>query len=177
MFIVATHPRKWLLLLDLDGTLWDHLDVSALKPPFKLVQPGVIADSNGAHLRIYRYMIELAVWARRSGGIVASLSWNVPYNALEALRTLRVDSVFDYHLIEPHPWKGRILSKFLSMLYMERRIAIPPGRIIYFDDRDIHLDDIRRAVGPVNYVKSNSDCKNFEECKRLIYKLMSHNGS
>lgn len=165
--------EKWLLLLDLDGTMWDHLDVSALRPPFRMVEQGVIVDSNGVRVTLYSYMVKLALWARTRGALVASLSWNVPYNALEALRAFCIDGVFDYHLIEPHPWKGRVLARFLRTLWRERRLRIPPERIVYFDDRDIHLDDIREVVGPVRYVRSHVDCRSFEDCSKLIKSLIN----
>lgn len=164
---------RWLLLLDLDGTVWDHLDVSSLRPPFRRVGVGVIVDSTGVRVRLYGYMVRLALWARRRGAIVASLSWNTPYNALEALRAFGIDGLFDYHLIEPHPWKGRVLARFLRALWRERRLGIPPGRIVYFDDRDIHLGDVSEAVGPVRYVRSHVDCRGFEECSRLVESLLN----
>lgn len=166
----------WLLLLDLDGTVWDHLDVSSLSPPFRRVGRGVIADSRGARVTLYQYMVRLALWARRRGAIVASLSWNAPFNALEALRAFRIDGVFDYHLIEPHPWKGRVLARFLRALWRERRLRVPPERIVYFDDRDIHLDDIRGLVGPVRYVRSHVNCRGFEDCSRLVALLVNLGG-
>ncbi len=159
--------------MDLDGTMWDHLDVSGLRPPFRQVEPGVIADSEGVRVRLYGYMVKLAMWARRRGAVVASLSWNVPFNALEALRAFRIDGLFDYHIIEPHPWKGRALARFLKILWRERRLRVPAGRIIYFDDRDIHLDDIKSSVGQVRYVRSHVDCRGFGDCVDLVESLLS----
>ncbi|MCE4611197.1 MAG: magnesium-dependent phosphatase-1 [Desulfurococcales archaeon] len=159
---------SWMLLLDLDGTLWDHLDISSLSPPFRRVSEDVIEDSRGVRVRIYGYMVDLARWARSIGAMVVSLSWNDPEIAMEALRAFKVDVIFDYHIIEPHPWKGRALARFLK----ETGILIPPERMIYFDDREIHLDDIYTNVGRVKYVKSHVDCRGFESCRRLVASLL-----
>ncbi len=159
---------KWLLLLDLDGTLWDHLDISSLDPPFRQVAPGVIVDRQGVEVRLYKYMAKLVDWARSSGGIVASFSWNTPYKAIEALHAFKLLGLFEYHLIEPHPWKGRMLARFLGCLRRCRRLDVPPSRIVYFDDRDIHLEDVYSSVGPVHYLKSHVDCASLEECKAVI---------
>ena len=157
-----------MLLLDLDGTLWDHLDISSLSPPFRRVCEGVIEDSRGVKVRIYGYMVNLALWARSTGAMVVSLSWNEPRIALEALKAFKVDSIFDYHVIEPHPWKGKALARFLK----EKGLSVPPERMVYFDDREIHLDDIYASVGPVRYVKSHVDCKGFEDCRELVSSLL-----
>ncbi|GBF09915.1 conserved hypothetical protein [Aeropyrum pernix] len=164
--------RDWLLLLDLDGTLWDHLDVSSLKPPFTRISRDAIVDSGGVEVRLYRYMVALALWARRSGAVISSFSWNIPFKALEALRAFGAAHIFHYHVIEPHPWKGRMLAKLLRVLRVERRLYLTPGRIVYFDDREIHLDDIRENVGEVNYIKSHVDCVGLEECIRLVQSLL-----
>jgi magnesium-dependent phosphatase-1 len=164
--------RSWLLLLDLDGTMWDHLDVSKLKLPFRRINGWTIVDANGVPVRLRVYMVKLALWARRNKGIVSSLSWNPPLHALAALHAFGIDGIFDYHVIEPHPWKGRALAKLLRTIWRERRIRIPPNRIVYFDDRDIHLDDIRENVGSVNYVRSNVDCRTFEECRELVLRFL-----
>ncbi len=158
----------WLLLLDLDGTLWDHLDISSLEPPFRRVEEGVIEDSRGVRVRLYNYMAELARWARSRGALVVSLSWNEPEKAISALKAFGVDALFHWHVIEPHPWKGRALARFLE----RARIRIPPQHMIYFDDRDIHLDDIYFHVGPVKYVRSHRDCSSFEECVELVSRLL-----
>ncbi|MCE4604718.1 MAG: magnesium-dependent phosphatase-1 [Aeropyrum sp.] len=159
---------SWLLLLDLDGTLWDHLDISSLTPPFRRVGEDVIEDSMGERVRLFRYMVNLAVWARDMGAGVVSLSWNDREKALAALRAFGVEEVFDWHVIEPHPWKGKALSRFLR----ESGLDIPPERMIYFDDRDIHLDDIYSHVGRVRYVRSQVDCSSLESCKSLVEKLL-----
>ncbi|BAN89481.1 magnesium-dependent phosphatase-1 [Aeropyrum camini] len=168
--------NRWLLLLDLDGTLWDHLDVSSLNPPFSRVCHDIIVDSSGVEVRLYSYMIALGLWARRTGGVVSSLSWNVPFKALEALRAFGVAHIFHYHVIEPHPWKGRMLAKLLRLLRVERRLYLTPDRIVYFDDREIHLDDIRESVGEVNYIKSHVGCRGLRECSRLVQSLLKTGG-
>jgi magnesium-dependent phosphatase-1 len=168
--------RRWLLLLDLDGTLWDHLDVSRMEPPFARTGRWSLRDSRGEELHVYPFMAKLAWWARRSGGVVASFSWNIPWKALGALRILGLDALFDYHLIEPHPRKDLVLLRFLRSLRCERGYTFRPEEIVYFDDRDIHLGLILENVGPVRFIRSMRDCRGFEECRGLIKSLLGLGG-
>jgi magnesium-dependent phosphatase-1 len=108
--------------------------------------------------------------------VVASFSWNTPWKALEALRILGLDALFDYHLIEPHPRKDLVLLRFLRSLCCERGYIFRPEEIVYFDDRDIHLGLILENVGPVRFIRSMKDCRSFEECRCLIKSLLSLEG-
>lgn len=156
--------RVWLLLLDLDGTLWDHPDISTLKPPFKRVGELVIVDSEGVEVRAYKGMVELLRWARSNNGITSTLSWNVRDIALEALETLNLTRLFDYLMIEPHPRKDRMVKKLLEKIRSERGVAIPPCRIVYIDDRDIHVEDIYKNIGRVHFLKAWESFRNTQEC-------------
>jgi Predicted phosphatase len=46
---------KWLLLMDLDGTAWDNMDVSRCRIPFKKIDSDTIQDSNGTVIRLERW--------------------------------------------------------------------------------------------------------------------------
>ncbi len=87
---------KWLLAVDLDGTLWDHEDVSKMKPPFRRINQYAIVDSRGDILKAYEYMIKLVKWAKENNAVVATLSWNQEEKAVEALKTLGLYDLFDY---------------------------------------------------------------------------------
>ena len=157
----------WLLALDLDGVVWDHLDVSSLLPPFRPLAPGRFTSSDGVIVEVHWDVVELLYWAKRSGALAVTLSWNEPGHALEALRVLGLRDTFDYHGIDPHPWKGRVLASVLERVWRERGLRIPACRIVYVDDRDIHVDDVKRHVGPVVFIRYGA-VKGFENLVKHV---------
>ncbi len=166
--------KPWLLLLDLDGTLWDHHDISSLKPPFKKAGKNTIIDSNGVEVRAYEDMINLLKWAKTKNAITSTLSWNIKEIAIEALKTLELTSLFDYLTIEPHPRKDLMLKKLLKTINKERGVKIPPCRIVYIDDREIHIREIYENIGTVNFLKAWKSFRNLQDCITKIEKKLSN---
>jgi magnesium-dependent phosphatase-1 len=159
--------EPWVLFLDLDGTLWDHLDISSLKPPFRRVSEDSIVDSQGVPVRLYRDVVEVARWARRSGGFVVALSWNIPEVAVEALKAFNILDLFDYLGIEDHPDKGLVASKILGDLE-SRGYKVKPCRVVYVDDREIHVRGVRGRVGDITFIRAWVDFRNGEELRNRI---------
>ncbi len=160
--------KVWLLLMDLDGTLWDHLDISSLNPPFTRINDNTIVDSNGVAVRLYNDAVRILKWARASGAIVSTLSWNHPSKAIAALEAFGLKDLFDYLVIEPHPYKGEMARKLLEKIRLEKGLELPSCRIIYIDDRDIHIDEVRQKIGNVVFLRAWRDFKSYEEAKTLI---------
>jgi magnesium-dependent phosphatase-1 len=159
--------EPWVLFLDLDGTLWDHLDISSLKPPFRRVSEDSIVDSQGVPVRLYRDVVEVARWARRSGGFVVALSWNIPEVAVEALKAFNILDLFDYLGIEDHPDKGLVASKILGDLE-SRGYKVKPCRVVYVDDREIHVRGMRGRVGDITFIRAWVDFRNGEELRNRV---------
>jgi magnesium-dependent phosphatase-1 len=158
----------WILFLDLDGTLWDHKDISSLRPPFYRVDERRIRDSSGVEVRIYDDSVKLLKWARSRGALTSTLSWNVPEIAMEAIRAFGLEELFDYFVIDPSPHKGEAALRLIKRLKEERGCVPPPCAIVYIDDRDIHIDEVRKRLGDVTFLIIWKDFKSFEEAKRLI---------
>ncbi|MGC9131359.1 MAG: magnesium-dependent phosphatase-1, partial [Pyrobaculum sp.] len=51
-----------LIALDLDGTAWDHLDISSLYPPFRRVSPLKIQDSRGVEVALRPHLPDFLKW-------------------------------------------------------------------------------------------------------------------
>jgi len=64
MFINIQAEDAMLIALDLDGTAWDHPDISSLYPPFKRVGPLAIADSRGVVVNLRPRLRYFLQWAR-----------------------------------------------------------------------------------------------------------------
>lgn len=162
----------WILFVDLDGTLWDNLDISMLEPPFRRVSEDIIVDSGGVKVRLFADMIKLIEEARKCGAFVSALSWNVKENAVEALRAFNIIHLFDYLAIEPHPDKG--LMALEALKEASRRGCSEPCTIIYVDDRDIHLESMRRRLGDsFKFLRAWRDFKGLEDAMKSIGSILA----
>lgn len=158
---------KWLLFLDLDGTFWDHLNVSGTKMPFERVSQYTIRDMNGETLTIKPGVLDFIEWAKRSGGIVSSCTWNYPEMALSALMALDVDRIFDYQEITPEGRKDLLMLDLLEKLD-KSGLEIPEENLFYLDDRDIHMENIRRRFPKLNFLHMWKVVKGFPEAREII---------
>ncbi len=157
------------VLLDLDGTLWNCMDISSLEPPFVPISRNTIVDARGRTVKLFEGVREFLEKLRELDLRVVALSWNVKEIAVLALRAFDIDRYFDDFVIEPHPFKGYMMRKYFA----ERGISVDPNEILYIDDRDVHLQDIEKNVGRVRFVQMWRDVKSFEELTDLVMQLVS----
>lgn len=158
---------KWLLFLDLDGTFWDHLDVSSTAPPFKKVSERTIEDSRHEKLTLNAGILDFVLWVRNSDGIISSCSWNKPSYALDALRTFGLEGKFDYQRISPEPRKDLLMIDLIKELH-SRNVDIPQDRIFYIDDRDIHMEEIRKSLPGITFIHIWKEAAGFAEARKII---------
>jgi len=156
------------VFMDLDGTLWDHEDISQLTLPFKRISSEEIVDSSGVVVRVYRIALELLDYASRRGFILSTLSWNDPHKALEALRVLGLENVFHYHAIENHPDKALMAKRVVGEVKKRFEKCRNPIAIIYIDDRVIHLEEMKREFKDLLYIKAWESCKSLSDCVKYI---------
>ncbi len=157
----------WLLFFDLDGTLWDHLDVSSTRPPFMRISDNSISDSEGEVLTLNAGATDFITWARSSGGIVSTCSWNKPDYARAALKAFDLDSSFDYHRISTDPGKNLLMLDLIRELESRGQI-ITRDRIFYMDDRDIHMEDVRESLPELTFLHIWKDVRDFDAAKSII---------
>ncbi len=162
----------WLLLVDLDGTLWDHLNISELEPPFRRINDLQIADRNGVKVTLKKDMVELVKWARENNGVISTLSWNYWDKAIEALRAFGLLDLFDYHAIEYHPDKHLMLERLLNRIKSDTGMSFKLCRIVYIDDRTIHIEKIYERIGKIIFLQAWIDFRNFEEAKYKIIRSL-----
>ncbi|WP_440060028.1 magnesium-dependent phosphatase-1 [Thermogladius sp. 4427co] len=152
-----------LVFVDLDLTLWDHVDASSLKPPF--VNQGVdcVVDSSGGRLCLYPCAREFLAYLRSKGVIVSSLSWNNPVIVEGIMRGLGIYEYFDYHGIENTPDKHIIALGILKRVVVEKGIIIEPGEIVLIDDNESYYRMLSESIGGVRYLKPGRDFRDFCE--------------
>jgi len=151
------------VFIDLDGTLWDHEDISQTTPPYTCTGD-ILVDSQGIVAHLHSGVRNFLGFLRNSGLKIYTLSWNNPFKALSALKCLGLESYFDGHAISEHP------EKYIGMLRILGSINPPvkPCQVVYIDDRDIHVDDIRKHIGDVWFIHMWRDVGGFDELASLI---------
>ncbi len=159
--------KNWLLAMDLDGTVWDHLDITAVKLPYRYIGNNTIANDDDVKIILNSDAINFILWCRENGAYVTSLSWNKPENALEAIRAFGIEQLFDFHSIEYIEDKSIYLKKLLEKL-KNMNIKINADRIVYVDDRDIHIKKIKEKIGNVIFINIWKEVKDFNEAKEIV---------
>ena len=154
------------MILDLDGTLWDHPDISSLSLPFEKVDDRTLADSRGVRVHLFEGVREFLQHCRALGLKLAVASWNVYEKAYEALRVFDIDRFFDVLTIEPYPRKELMIEKILSYLGLDIE------DVLYIDDRPIHLEGIRARLGGVAFLQAWKDFKDFYELSRILNDIL-----
>jgi len=159
--------KPWLLATDIDGTLWDCLDISLVAPPYFADGTGRLRSANGTIVRLIPEAVDFVRWCRRNGARVASLSWNIPERALPAIQVLGISDLFDFHATEYTEAKHERLFDLLGKL-RRRGIVIPPQRVVYVDDRDIHIESIRKKVGEVVWIHIWKEVPDYGAARKIV---------
>lgn len=161
--------EPWLLATDIDGTLWDHLDISTVAPPYFADGKGRLRSADGTRVKLIPEAIDFMKWCKENGALVTSLSWNIPERVFPAIEVLGISDLFDFHATEFTDEKHERLLDLLNRL-RERGVVVPPNRVVYVDDRDIHIESIRRRVGDVVFIHIWSEVPDYDAAKGVVRK-------
>jgi len=159
--------KPWLLATDIDGTLWDNLDISLVAPPYSADGKGKLRSADGTIVRLIPEAIRFVKWCKRNGAKVTSLSWNIPERVFPAIEVLGISNLFDFHATEYTDAKHERLFDLLGKL-RRSGITIPPQRVVYVDDRDIHIKSIRKKVGDVVWIHIWKEVPDYEAAKTIV---------
>ncbi len=161
-----------LLVLDLDGTLWDHEDASRLVPPYEF-HGDCVVDAFGERLCLFPGVREFLEWA--SGRFLLTIaSWNVEERVRPILEGFGLWDYFLFPKIEGHPNKADMIMRTLEEL---ASIGYNMEDVIYVNDRDIHVDDIKMTLPEVDFVHMWVDVKSFEELRELLERWGDRDGT
>ncbi len=158
---------KWLLFLDLDGTLWDHMDISSLVLPFHGNAGHSISDARGEAISLKPGALDFLRWVRSNGGILTSCSWNEPEFAMAALDAFGLTKEFDHHRISVSPRKDLAMLDLMDELSM-KKISFSRDLIFYLDDREIHMESVRKSLPKLEFLHMGNKVRNFEEAEKVI---------
>ncbi len=159
--------KNWILAMDLDGTLWDHLNISGVNPPYMRIDELSIKNNDNVIITVYKSALDFMKWAKSSGAIITSLSWNRTDYVNEALTKLGISELFDYNSTDYTPDKDKRLLKLIEELKMSG-IDIKPEMIVYVDDRDIHMEAIKKNIGNIIFINIWKDIKNYDDAKKIV---------
>ncbi len=149
-----------LVILDCDGTLWDHPDVSSMEPPFTRAGEDMLIDSRCEQLKLNPGVREFLKQAKRLGVALAVASWNDPGKVEAALRGLQLHAFFDIVVAEPHPFKDQMVREILS--------RIKADRVVYVDDWCEMLETVKGSFPYVKVIHYSVEVKDFYELKKQI---------
>lgn len=165
----GTLRKDWLLLIDLDKTLWDCEDVSITRPPYKRLDKYVLADATGRLINVREYMVEFLRWAKSHGALVAVLSQNRRDLAMQALETLRLADLFDYYEIDYHARKD-LMFHSLARRLREHGLYQVFNCVVYIDDSRQQLERVSALVDTcclqlgLDFIDYSSLIKNISNC-------------
>jgi magnesium-dependent phosphatase-1 len=143
-----------LIILDLDGTIWSHKDISSTSPPFTRINDDVVVDSGSNVIKLDPCARRLLEFAKKNGVLLAIASWNNPEVALQALRILEIDGYFDFPVIEPHPGKDRMIEKILE------KVGISEENAVFVDDTEYMVELVRARFPRMKVYKVGEDIYN-----------------
>ncbi|MDQ7850564.1 MAG: magnesium-dependent phosphatase-1 [Armatimonadota bacterium] len=138
-----------LVIFDLDRTLWDHANVSALVLPVHRVDEETVEDAAGTRVRLHPGARQVLEELHRRGVVLSIASWNQPEPVFAVLEALGLREYFLLPRVEPHPYKERTIPELLSDL-SARGLALHPREVLYVDDRALHLRRVRAALPEIH---------------------------
>ncbi len=158
-----------LVVLDLDGVIWDHLNASELQLPLKKINANTLEDVKGEKISInpgIRYLLEKL---KEKGIIISVASWNDPKPVFEALKLFGITEYFKHPQIMDQPNKGEMIKSILEKL-REENITVKPEETLYIDDRLVHLEEVKKIVPGVHFLQIWVDVKDMDEILEFIEK-------
>lgn len=168
--------RPWILAMDLDGTVWDHLNISGVEPPYTRINATSIKNRDNITVTLFEDAVKFIKWARDNGAITTTLSWNRRDYVDEALETFGIAGLFDYSSTDHTPDKDQRLLKLINILD-EIGIYIPVDRVVYVDDRDIHMDAIKKNVGDIVFINIWKSTKNYGDASKIVKERILADGT
>jgi magnesium-dependent phosphatase-1 len=137
-----------LVIFDCDRTLWDHPNVTALRLPVRRVDDDTVEDAAGVRVRLHPGVREVLEELRRRGILISVASWNRPEPVQAVFDALGLSRYFTRPKVEHHPYKEQTIARLLDELAADG-VVLRPEEVLFVDDRMMHLDRVRRALGPV----------------------------
>ena len=137
-----------LVIFDCDRTLWDHANVSELVPPFRRVDGEAVEDAGGVRVRLFPGARDVLEALRERRILISVASWNRPEPVFAIFDLLGLRGYFTRPKVEFHPYKEKTIRALLDELAADGTI-LRPEDVLFVDDRAVHLERVRRFIGPV----------------------------
>jgi len=89
-------------------------------------------------------------------------SWNQPEHVFAIFDLLGLSGYFTRPKVEPHPYKERTIAALFQELRADG-LPLRPEEVLYVDDRTLHFERVREAVGPVHILQAGVDFTQFAD--------------
>jgi len=165
-----------LVVLDCDGTLWEHEDVLTLRPPFTRIDDHTARDAGGELVRLTPGARELLEELRARGILISICSWNLPEPVFGILDQLGLTGYFVHPKVQFHPNKELMIAALLKELAEEGR-DLRPDEVMFVDDNPRMLEKVRRGVGPVRTLRAGVDVQDLREVLNALDDAPGHSPS
>src|SRR3989475_7337157 len=163
-----------LVIFDCDLTLWDHHNVSELRLPLTKVDAETVRDADGICVRLFPGVREVLSTLHRQGILISVASWNQPEPVFAIFDLLGLSGYFTRPKVEPHPYKERTIAALFQELRADG-LPLRPEEVLYVDDRTLHFERVREAVGPVHILQPGVDFTQFADVLAYLNRLDSPN--
>lgn len=156
-----------MVVLDIDGTIWDYPKSSSELPtPFAFDDKG-FTTANGIRVTLREGVREFLEACKSRGLILSIASWNTPSIPTAALEKLGLLRYFDVVKIEPHPYKDLMFEEIFSDLKAKGK-SISPEEVLFIDDRQLMVDRVRARFPGVTGLVYGADFTSYQQLTDLI---------
>ncbi|MGC8630992.1 MAG: magnesium-dependent phosphatase-1 [Thermoprotei archaeon] len=156
-----------LVVLDLDGTVWDYAKTSSDLPEPIRVDGDRVTAGDGTTLRLRDGLRGFLAACAEKKVFVSVASWNNPTLPTKILEALGLIGYFIHPKLEPHPYKEVMIKSILDDLKKDG-ISISPEETVFVDDREVMVERVKQYFPPITALLFGVDVKSYAELNRLI---------
>ncbi|MFP3220498.1 MAG: magnesium-dependent phosphatase-1 [Candidatus Marsarchaeota archaeon] len=158
--------RYKLVVLDLDGTIWDYPKTSSVLPEPITVQGDAVVAADGTRLLLRDGLRDFLKACAERGVLVSLASWNSPNLPVKMLSALGLMGYFAHPKLEPHPYKELMLKEILEDFNGEG-VRISPEEVVFVDDRDVMVQRVKERFPSMTCLQFGVDVRSYSELEKI----------
>ncbi|MDP7975954.1 MAG: magnesium-dependent phosphatase-1 [Thermoprotei archaeon] len=156
-----------LVVLDIDGTIWDYPKTSSALPgPIKLGKD-CFFSGDGTTIRLREGIRDFLDACSESGIYLSLASWNDPALPSKVLEGLGLLGYFTHPKIQPHPYKDVMLKEIYAD-FAKDGIHISQKETVFIDDRDVMVQRVKSAFPEVLGLVYGVDFQSYAALKKML---------
>jgi len=156
-----------LVILDLDGTVWDYAKTSSDLPEPIRVEGNTVTAGDGTTLRLRDGLRDFLAGCAEKKVFVSLASWNNPTLPTKILKALGLIDYFVHPKVEPHPYKEVMIKGILDE-FKKDGIGVSPEETVFVDDREVMVERVKQYFPSITALLFGVDVKSYAELNRVI---------